>query len=63
ALLDGLDARGQLAGYHHLSAARAELLVRHGDRTAAVRNYRRAIEECGNPTERAYLEKRLAALG
>ena len=60
ALLDGLEARGALEGYHHLSAARAELLVRRGDRAAAVQIYRRAIAECVNPAERTYLETRLA---
>jgi RNA polymerase sigma-70 factor (ECF subfamily) len=60
ALIDGLEARGELRGYHLLSAARAELLVRKGDPAAAERSYRRAIEECVNPTERAHLVKRLA---
>ena len=60
ALLDGLEARGALDGYHHLSAARAELLVRRGDRAEAVQIYRRAIAECVNAAERTYLETRLA---
>jgi RNA polymerase sigma-70 factor (ECF subfamily) len=62
ALIDGLDARGELRGYHLLSAARAELLVRTGDRAEAARSYRRAIEECANPAERAHLERLLAEL-
>lgn len=60
ALIDGIDARGELAGYHLLSAARAELLVRNGEADKALRCYRKAISECSNPAERAYLAKRLA---
>ena len=63
ALLDGIEARGVLDGYHHLPAARADLLVRNGDRTAASRSYRRAIDQCASPAERSYLERRLASLG
>jgi RNA polymerase sigma-70 factor (ECF subfamily) len=59
ALIDGIEARGLLDGYHHLSAARAELLVRGGRVEDAERVYRRAIAECTNPAERSYLEKRL----
>ncbi|HEX7091963.1 MAG TPA: RNA polymerase sigma factor [Longimicrobiales bacterium] len=61
-LIDGLEARGELQGYHLLSAARAELLVRAGQPAEAARSYRRAIAECANPAERAYLEHRLAAV-
>ena len=60
ALIDDLDARGELRGYHLLAAARAELMARAGDRDGAVRSYRRAIGECANPVERAFLERRLA---
>jgi RNA polymerase sigma-70 factor (ECF subfamily) len=63
ALIDGLEARGELRGYHLLSAARAELLVRNGDGRAAARSYQRAIVECSNPAERAHLERRLAEIG
>jgi RNA polymerase sigma-70 factor (ECF subfamily) len=51
-LIDRLEARGELRGYHHLSAARAELLARSGRTADAVISYRRAIDDCGNPTER-----------
>ncbi|HUF20048.1 MAG TPA: RNA polymerase subunit sigma-24, partial [Burkholderiales bacterium] len=60
ALIDGLDARGELRGYHLLSAARAELLVRNGDAREAARSYRQAIDECSNRAEREHLERRLA---
>lgn len=59
ALIHGLDAAGELRGYHLLPAARAELLVRQGDTAAAADSYRRAIAECANPVERAHLERRL----
>jgi RNA polymerase sigma-70 factor (ECF subfamily) len=58
-LLDALDERGELRGYHLMSAARAELLVRLGDAPGAALSYRRAIAECANPSERAYLVRRL----
>jgi RNA polymerase sigma-70 factor (ECF subfamily) len=61
ALIDGIEARGELRGYHLLASARAELMVRAGDRAGAARSYERAIEECTNPVERAFLERRRAA--
>jgi RNA polymerase sigma-70 factor (ECF subfamily) len=62
ALIDGIEARGQLDGYHHLSAARAELLVRGGRFADAEHAYRRAVAECGNAAERQYLQRRLAEI-
>ncbi|HET7040274.1 MAG TPA: DUF6596 domain-containing protein [Gemmatimonadales bacterium] len=62
ALLDGLEARGDLEGYHLLHAARAELLVRAGEPRAAEASYRRALLGCTNPAERTYLTARLAAI-
>ncbi|MBR9988633.1 MAG: RNA polymerase subunit sigma-24 [Gemmatimonadetes bacterium] len=62
ALIDELDARGELRGYHLLAAARAELMVRAGGRDGAAESYRRAITECTSPVERAFLEGRLADL-
>jgi RNA polymerase sigma-70 factor (ECF subfamily) len=59
-LLDDIAARGELEGYHHLEASRAELLVRAGRVEEAEVSYRRAIELCSNPVERAYLRRRLA---
>lgn len=59
ALIDGIDARDELRGYHLLSAARAELLVRSGDRARARRYYEQAIQECSNPAERSFLQRRL----
>ncbi len=59
ALIDELDAQGELDGYHLLPAARAELTIRLGDRAGAERSFRRAIAACANPVERAHLERRL----
>jgi RNA polymerase sigma-70 factor (ECF subfamily) len=59
-LLDALEERGELRGYHLMSAARAELLMRLGDTGGAALSYRRAITECENPSERAYLARRLS---
>jgi RNA polymerase sigma-70 factor (ECF subfamily) len=42
--------------YH---AARADLLRRTNQREAAADAYQRALELCGNPAERAYLQQRL----
>ena len=60
ALLDGLAAGGELDRYHLLHAARADLLRRAGSRAEAAEAYRRALESCGHPVERRYLEGRLA---
>jgi RNA polymerase sigma-70 factor (ECF subfamily) len=62
ALLDGLEARQELAGYHLLASARAELLVRQGETVQAARSYRRAIAQCQNAAERDFLRRRLAEM-
>jgi RNA polymerase sigma-70 factor (ECF subfamily) len=59
ALLDALDGDGGLAGYHLLSAARAELLRRLGRHAEAVESYREALALVSNDAERRHLEKRL----
>jgi RNA polymerase sigma-70 factor, ECF subfamily len=58
-LLDEIDAGGKLDGYHHLHAARADLLRRLGRTGEAAVAYRRAVELASNPVERAFLERRL----
>jgi RNA polymerase sigma-70 factor, ECF subfamily len=55
-LADALD------GYHLFHAARADLLRRLGDRGSAAAAYRRALALAGQPTERAFLERRLREL-
>jgi RNA polymerase sigma-70 factor (ECF subfamily) len=59
ALVDDLDQRGELAGYHPLPVARAELLRRLGRHGEAADSYRRALALVSNEAERRHLEKRL----
>jgi RNA polymerase sigma-70 factor (ECF subfamily) len=59
-LLDAIEARGALRGYHLLPAARADLLRRLG-RTAEARDeYDRALRMVRLEPERRFLEKRRA---
>jgi RNA polymerase sigma-70 factor, ECF subfamily len=62
ALIDALGASGELDRYHLFHAARADMLRRLGSFEAAAETYRRALALIGNDVERAYLERRLAAL-
>src|SRR6266849_3106607 len=59
ALVDEIDPRGELAGYHLLPVARAELLRRLGRHAEAAESYRRALDLVSNEAERRHLEKRL----
>lgn len=59
AALDALGDDPQLQRGHLLPAARADLLRRLGQRTAAAAAYRRALDRVGNGPERAFLEGRL----
>ena len=61
-LIDAFGGSGALDQYHLFHAARADLLRRLGWRPAAAEAYRRALALTGNAVERAYLERRLAAL-
>ena len=58
-----IEAAGELAGYHLLHTARADLLRRMGARAEAAGAYARALELVGNASERRYLERRLAEVG
>jgi RNA polymerase sigma-70 factor, ECF subfamily len=60
ALVDDLAASGELAGYHLLHAARADLLRRLGRGPEAATAYRAALERTTNPVERSFLSRRLA---
>jgi RNA polymerase sigma-70 factor (ECF subfamily) len=62
ALIDELGASGELDRYYLFHAARADMLRRLGSFEAAAEAYRRALALIGNDVERAYLERRLAAL-
>jgi RNA polymerase sigma-70 factor (ECF subfamily) len=59
AIIDELDAGGELKEYHLLHASRADLLRRLGDAEASARAYQRALEMVTNESERRYLERRL----
>jgi RNA polymerase sigma-70 factor (ECF subfamily) len=50
----------ELVGYHLFHAARADLLRRLARREEAAESYRRALALVTNPSERMYLERRLA---
>ena len=60
ALIDALEAKGELAGYHLLPAARADLLRREGRWREAAEAYRQALALVANDPERQYLNRRLA---
>ena len=62
ALIDELGTSGELERYHLFHAARADMLRRLGCFEAAADAYRRALALMENGVERAYLERRLAAL-
>ncbi len=57
--IDRIERRGDLAGYHLLPAARADLLRRLARRDAAACAYRAALTLVRNRAERLYLERRL----
>jgi RNA polymerase sigma-70 factor (ECF subfamily) len=59
AILDGLEAAGELRDYHLLPAARADLLRRLGRRREAAAAYRRALALATNDPERRFLARRI----
>lgn len=58
-LLDDLAARGELAEYHLLPAARADMLRRVGRLPEAAAEYERALALSDNDAERRFLRRRL----
>jgi RNA polymerase sigma-70 factor (ECF subfamily) len=58
-ILDELAARGALPGYHHLPAARADVLRRLGRWAEGAEAYRAAIDLAPSAAEREFLEGRL----
>jgi len=58
-LIDRLETRGELAGYHLVAAARADLLRRLERRDEARGAYLRAIGLATNEAERRFLQARL----
>jgi RNA polymerase sigma-70 factor (ECF subfamily) len=59
ALVEQLQASGELAGYHLLPATRADLLRRLHRRDEAALAYREALELASTDAERRYLTRRL----
>ena len=59
-LLDELQARGELSGYHLLPAARGDLARRLKDWPMAAEAYRQALSQATNEIERRFLSNRLA---
>ncbi|WP_370518784.1 RNA polymerase sigma factor [Microlunatus sp. Gsoil 973] len=62
AIVDGLDASGQLQGYYLLPATRADLLRRDGRPAEARLAYQDALRLAPTEAERSYLSDRLATL-
>jgi RNA polymerase sigma-70 factor (ECF subfamily) len=62
ALVDELDASGELAGYHLLAATRGDLLRRLGDHAAAVAAFTTALDQATTDTDRRFLRRRIAEL-
>jgi RNA polymerase sigma-70 factor (ECF subfamily) len=58
-LLEELERRGELAGYHLLPSAKADLLRRLGRPAEAAVAYRQALGGVTQDGERRYLERRL----
>jgi RNA polymerase sigma-70 factor, ECF subfamily len=61
--IDRIDARGALAEYHLLHAARADLLRRAGCFSESAAAYRKAIALATNASEINYLTRRLNEVG
>ena len=61
-LIDALLARGELSGYLHAHAARADLLRRLGRTADAITAYGKASSLASQEPERRFLAKRLEAL-
>jgi RNA polymerase sigma-70 factor (ECF subfamily) len=54
-----LNLENEADGFYPYHAARADLLRRTNQREAAADAYQRALDICGNTTERTYLQRRL----
>lgn len=63
ALVDGILARGELAGYHLAYAARADLCRRLGRTAEARASFERALALAQQEPEQRFLERRLRELG
>jgi len=61
-LVDSIDQRGELNGYHMLPAVRGDLLRRMGRQDEAATAYRQALKGADLEPERRFLAARLAEL-
>jgi RNA polymerase sigma-70 factor (ECF subfamily) len=61
-LIDSIAQQGQLADYHHLHSARADLLRRLGKTAEAIEAYERALNLNMQEPERRFLSRRIAEL-
>src|SRR5262249_15150935 len=59
AIVERLESRGELRGYHLLPAVRADLLRRLGRSSEAAESYRAALRLVSLEPERRFLERRL----
>ncbi|MBO0708748.1 MAG: RNA polymerase sigma factor [Candidatus Dormibacteraeota bacterium] len=62
-LVEQLEARGELRGYHLLASTRADLLRRLGRVDAAAAAYREALRLAPTEAERRFLTRRLREVG
>jgi RNA polymerase sigma-70 factor, ECF subfamily len=62
ALLDDLEKRGELAEFHSLPLARADVLRRLGRSSEAAEAYRQALALATNDVERRFLRRMLAKI-
>ena len=62
-LIEQLEATGELAAYHLLPAAKADILRRLGRRPEAAAAYERALQLVTHDAERRYLQRRLREVG
>jgi RNA polymerase sigma-70 factor (ECF subfamily) len=62
ALIDSIVKAGQLADYHHVHSARADLLRRLGKISEAIEAYERALDLNAQEPERRFLSRRIAEL-
>jgi len=61
-LVEAIEARGELRGYHLLEAARGDMLRRLGRRDAAIRAYEKALGLSTLEPERRFLKSRISEL-
>jgi RNA polymerase sigma-70 factor (ECF subfamily) len=61
-LIDALAQEGDLAGYHLLHSARADLLWKAGSTEEAAKSYATALALVTNSSERLFLQRRLREL-